>query len=172
MSKAAVTNAKTIIMIGGSVKARMFYLQIRAPMRRCKNPPPDPTDRCCSLCRPKTRRLGVRGRGVTSRPIASGRRDVRTTARLSDQRGRDLLFLVVVICDPNEPTTLWSLAALRWQRLRGGWIHRQWPFPRYPVLGGRGGAVLFLLTAGVLRTPSSIALWRVHPRRIFHTRCQ
>ena len=171
MSNAAVTNAKTITMIGECVKTRLFYLQIGAPMRRCKDPPPGPTGRRCRLCHPKTRRLGVRGRGVTSRPVASDRRDVRTTARPSDQRGRGLLFLVVVVGDPDEPTTLWSLAALCWQHLCRGRIHRQWPFPRYPILGGRGGAVLLLLTVGVLRTPSSVALWRVHPRRIFHTRC-
>ena len=93
-------------------------------MRHCKNPPPGRTGRRCRLYRPKTRRLGVRGRGVTSRPIGSDRRDVRTTLRPSDQRGHGLLFLVVVIGDPDEPTTLWSLAALRRQRLCEGRVHR------------------------------------------------
>ena len=172
MSNVAVTNAKTKMMIEEASRRDFFYLQIRATMRRRKDPPPGPTGCRCRLCRPKTRRLGVRGRGVTSRSIASDRRDVRTTARPSDQRGGGLLFLVVIIGDPDEPTVLRCLAALRRQRLRRGRIRHQWPFPRYSILGGWDGTVLLLLAAGVLRTPSSVVFWWVHPRRIFHTRCQ
>ena len=158
--------------IGGSVKVRLNNLQIGAPVCRCEESPPSPTSRHHCPCLSKTRRLGVWGRRVTGHPTSSGRRDVWTTAWPSDQRRCSLFLLLVVVGDSNEPTTLRSLAGLRRQRLRRRWIQRRWPFPRHPVLGGRGRAVLFLLAAGVLRTPSSIALRRVHPRRIFHTRCQ
>ena len=151
---------------------RLKNLQIGAPVCRCEKPPPGPTSRRRRPCLSKTRRLGVWGRRITGHLTSSGRCNVWTTTRPSDQRGCSLLLLIIVVGDPNEPTMLRSLAGLCRQRFRRRWIHHNWPFPRHPVLGGRGGAVLFFLTAGVLRTPSSIAFRRVHPRRIFHTRCQ
>ena len=150
---------------------RLYNLQIRAPVRRCEEPPPGPTSHRRRLCLSKSRRLCVWGRRVTVHLTSSDRHDVWMTAWPSDQRGCSLLLLVLVIGDPNEPTMLWSLAGLRRQCLHRGWIHCHWPFPRHPVLGGRGRAALFFLTASVLRTPSSIALRWVHPRRILHTRC-
>ena len=158
--------------IGGSVKMRLNNLQIGAHVCHCEEPPPGPTSRRRHSCLSKTRRLGMWGRRVTGHPTSSGCRDVWTTARPLDQIGCSVLLLLVIAGDSNEPTTLRSLAGLRRQRLHRRWIHRHWPFPRHPVLGGRGRVVLFLLTTSVLRTLSSIALRRVHSRRIFHTRCQ
>ena len=120
MSNAAVTNAKAIQRYEKSVKKRFFYSQIRVPMRRRKDPPPGPTGRRCRLCRPKTCQLGVRSKRVTSHPVASDRRDIRTTARPPDQGGRGFLLLVIVISNPDEPAALRRLAALCRQRLCGG----------------------------------------------------
>ena len=150
---------------------RLNNLQIRAPVRRCEEPSPSPTSRRRCPCLSNTRRFHVWGRRVAGHPISSGQLNVRTAARPSNQRWSSLLLLVIV-GNPNESTALRSLAGPCRQRLHRRWIYRRWPFPRHPVLGDRGGTVLLLLTAGVLRTPSSIAFRRVHPRRIFHTRCQ
>ena len=149
---------------------RLSNLQIRVPMRCCEEPSPGPTSRRRCSCLSNTRRLGVWGKRVAGHSTSSGRRNVRTTTRPSNQIWRRLLLLVVG--DPDERTTFRRLAALCRQRLCRGRIHCQWPFPHYPVLGGRGGTVLLLLAAGVLMTPSSVVLWQVHPRRILHTRCQ
>ena len=150
---------------------RLNNLQIRAPVCCCEEPPPGPTSRRCRPCPSNTRWLGVWGRRVTGHPTSASWCNVWATAQLSDQRGGSLL-LVIVVGDPHELTMLQGLAGLRWQCFCRRWIHNYWPFPRHPILGGRGRTVLFLLTAGVLRTPSSITLWRVHPHRILHTRCQ
>ena len=121
---------------------------------------------------PKSCRLGVWDRRITGLPTSGDRHNVRPTARSPDQRWRSLLLSVIVVGDPHKPTMLRSLAGLRWQCLCRGWPYHHWPFPRHPVLGGRSRAALFFLTADVLRTPSSIALRRVHPCGILHTRCQ
>jgi len=131
-------------------------------VRCCEEPSPSPTSRRRCPCLSNMRRLGVWCRRVAGHPTSSGRRNVRTTTRPSNQRWHRLLLLVVV-SDPDKSTTFRHLAALCRQRLRRGRIHCQWSFPRYPVLGGRGGTVLLLLAASVLMTPSSVVLWQVHP---------
>ena len=167
MSEVAATKRK----IYRSTRVRLNNLQIGAPVRRCEEPPPGPTGRCRRPRLYDTRRLDVWGRRVAGHLTSGDRRNVWTTAQPPDQRRR-VLLLVIVIGDLDKPTTLRRLAALRQQRLRKGRIRHQWPFPRHSVLGGRGETVLLFLAAGVLRTPSSIVLWWVHPRGIFYTRCQ
>ena len=93
-------------------------LQVRAPVR-CGEPPPDPTGRCLRPRLYGVRWLDVRSRCVTGHPTSGGRRNVRTTVRPPDQRWRDLLLLIVN-GDPDEPTALWRLATLCWQRWRRG----------------------------------------------------
>jgi len=140
-------------------------------VRYCEEPPPGPTSRRCCLCPPKSRRLGVRGRRITGHPTSGDQRDVRPTARSSDQRWRSLLLFVLVVGDPHEAAMLRSLAGLHRQCLRRGWLCGHWPFPRHPVLGGQRWSVLVFFVAGVLGTPSSIVHCRVHPSRLVHTGC-
>ena len=153
----------------GSAEAKLWNSQVGAPVCRCEEPPPGPTSRRCPS---KSGRLGVRGRRITGHPTSIDRCDVRPTARPLDQRRSNFILFFLVVGDPHEPATLWGLAGLRRQRLHSGWLYGYRPLPRYPVLSGRRGAILFLLTAGVLRTPSSIPLRRVHPCGILHPRCQ
>jgi len=119
-------------------------------VRRCEEPPSGPTSRHCCLCPPKSRRLGVRGQRITGLPTSGDRRNVRPTALSPDQRWHSLLLFVLVVGDPHEPTMLRSLAGLRRQCLRRGWLYGHWPFPHHPVLGGRRRSVLLFFTAGVL----------------------
>ena len=145
---------------------KVKHLQVRSPVC-CGEPPPGPTG-----WRLRSHLYDAWCRRVAGHRISGGRRCVRSTARSPDQRRRGLLLLVVVIGDPDESTALWCLTALRRQRLCGGGVCCHRPFPHHPVLGGRGGVGLLLLTAGVPGTPSSVVLWRIFPRGILHPRCQ
>ena len=152
-------------------ESKIKNLQVRAPVCRGE-PSPGPTGRCLRPRLYDARRLDVRCRRVAGHPTSGGRRNVRTTVRPPDQIRRGLLLLVAVVGDPDEPTVLWRLAALRWQCLRRRWIRHQRPFSRHSVFGGRGVAVLLLFAAGVSGTLSSVVLWRVHSRGILHAGCQ
>ena len=178
-SNAALTRRQHLTNVKSSNKtqnisqygSKIENLQVRAPVRHGEEPPPGPTGRCLCPCLYDTRRLDVWGRRVAGHPTSGGRRNVWTTAQSPDQRRCGLLLLVVV-GDLDELTLLWRLAALCRQRLRRGRVRHQWPLPRYSVFGGRGGTVLLLLAAGVLRTLSSVVPWRVYSRGILHARCQ
>jgi len=150
----------------------VMMLRIPNTVRRCVEPPPGPPSRCCYLCPSKSCRLDMRGRRITGHSTSVGRRDVGPTAWSSGQRRSSLVLYVFVIDDPYKSATFWGRAGIRRQCFRLEWLHSHRPLPRHPIFSGRRGAVLFFLTAGVLRTPSSFALRWVHPCGMVHTRCQ
>ena len=141
-------------------------------MCRREEPSPGPPSRRCRFCLSKSYWLSMRGRRIAGYPTSADRRDVRTAARSSDQRWRNLVLFVLVVGNPYQPTTLWGLPGPRRHCLCGGWLHSHQPLPCHPVFSGRCWSGLAFFATGVLVTPSSIVRRGVHPSGMVHTRCQ
>ena len=153
-------------------------------MRCHEDPPLGTPSRCSHLHLAWARLLDVCGGRVLGDPTTISRGHVWTAARLIDQ-GRGCFFLfIVVVDDSKESADLRRLASLgralascrlwgcsRWCCSCLGWPHGHRSLAGHPIISGRRRSVVFFVTAGVPKTPSSVVRQRIHSGRVPHTRC-
>ena len=122
-------------------------------MRRCEEPSPGPPSRRCRFYSSKTHRLDVRGRRITGYPTSVDRRDVRAAVRSPDQGWSRLVLFIVVVDNPNKPTTLGGMAsrALAHQRV--------WSRPRWNCFHGDGSTAMGLFPATLSSVVGAGRLW-------------